>query len=124
MWMSRQRNEAARLLGKRLLLLGLLAVIAGLGSGVWSTRQKEHESATLKAQAQAQLADLQHRQQQLNSDIGKLQTKEGLEAALRQQYALAAEGEQLIVIVDKPEASTSIPTTTAPTFWQRLFSWL
>jgi len=60
---------------------------------VWNIAGKAQESAVLKKQAQAQLADLMRRQGQLTSDIENLKTDRGKEEALRQQYALAAKGE-------------------------------
>jgi cell division protein FtsB len=87
------------------MLVGLAVLVVAAASGVWSAYHKQKESAALRAQAEAQLADLSQRQTQLNSDIGKLETNRGQEEVLRDQYALAAKGEGLIVIVN--------PTTTA-----------
>ena len=102
----KQRNDPVRLFGRRLILLGLLALFVVAMWGVWSAYQKERESAGLRAQAEIQLDDLAKRQEQLNSDIARLQTDRGREEILREQYALAAKGEGLIVIVD--------PSTTTP----------
>ena len=112
-----------KLFGRRLLLVCLLVITLALASGVWNIARKARESALLKRQAQAQLADLQQREGQLTSDIEKLKTDRGKEEALRQQYALAAKGESMIVIVD-PEPTTS--TVASSSVMQRIvdfFSW-
>jgi len=93
-------------------ILGLLALVVLAASGVWNAYQKERESGALRAQAQAQLNDLTTQQSELNSDINKLQTARGKEAVLRQQYALAAKGEGVIVIVN-PSTSTEAATTSS-----------
>ncbi len=93
--------------------------------GVWGVYQKDRESMVLRAQAQAQLSDLSERQSQLNADISTLQTERGMEAALRQQYALAAQGEDMIIIVDATSA-TPVEEATSSAFvqWMRkTFPW-
>lgn len=93
------------------MLLMLFVTALALSSGVWNIARKARESAALKRQAQAQFADLSRREGQLTSDIEKLKTDRGKEEALRQQYALAAEGEKLIVIID-PEIETPVVATS------------
>lgn len=102
-----------RLFGRRLLLLVLLIVALAFSLGVWNIARKARESATLKHQAQAQFADLSKREGQLTSDIEKLKTDRGKEEALRQQYALAAEGEKLIVIIDSTDETLIVATSTS-----------
>ena len=118
----KQRNDPVRLLGKRLLVLVLFAVVVAVGLGVWGAYQKERESGALRSKAEAQMEDFTQRQTQLTNDIGALQTSRGVEEVLREQYALAAHGEGLIVIVDQPAAETVHATTTMfdrlkNTFW-------
>jgi len=120
----KQRGDPVRLLGRRALLLGLFA-LAILGIfGVWGTYQKDREAAALNAEAQAQAADLAQREQELKNNIANLETNRGKEAALRQQYALAAEGEGVIVIVD--QATQTQPTASSSAFaeWlHKTFPW-
>src|SRR5260221_322690 len=123
MWPSRRRNEVVKLVGKRSMLLGLFIVMVALASGVWNIAGKARESAALKKQAQAQLADLTKRQDQLTSDIDNLKTDRGKEEALRQQYALAAKGEQMIVIVDPAVAAAVVATSSSEGWFSSLFSW-
>ncbi len=107
-----RRNDPVRLFGRRLMLVGLAVLIVAVGSGVWSAYHKQQESAALRTQAENQLADLSKRQAQLNTDIAKLETDRGKEEVLREQYALAAKGEELIVIVSP--TTTAVQATSSP----------
>ena len=112
MWPSRQGNEVMKLFGRRLMLLFVFLVTLALASGVWNIVKKARESAALKKQSEAQLAELKGREGQLTSDIEKLKTDRGKEEALRQQYSLAAKGEHMILIVD-PQPTAIIVATSS-----------
>lgn len=104
------------------MLLGLLILVLAALWGVWGGYEKREESAALRTQAEAQLKDLSERQAQLTSDIANLETDRGMEEVLREQYALAAKGERLIVIVDAPkpaplQATSSILDRIKKAFW-------
>ena len=98
----------------------LLAIVLAAIGGVWNAYEKERESAVLRTEAEVQLQDLDKRQTQLKSDIANLQTDRGREEVLREQYALAAQGEGLIVIVE-PQATTPTPQPSSVMQWVRKF---
>ena len=99
-------------------MLGLIVLFLVLAFGVWNAYQKERESMALRIEAEAQLKDYSDRQDQLNADIASLKTDRGVEGVLRKQYALAARGERVIVIVDPATATPIEPATT--TSFERL----
>jgi len=103
-------------MGKRLLIAVLLVVVASLFGAVWNIYRKNDEAARLRAQTEAQLADLRERQAHLEEDYEKLKTERGLEAALREQYAVGAAGEELIVIVE-PEKPEPVQATSSVLQW-------
>jgi cell division protein FtsB len=118
----RQRSDPTRLLWRRLALLALLALVAFAAWSVWGAWQKDVVSAALDQQSQAALATLTAQHQTLQENISELQTPRGREAALRQEYSVGAQGENMIVIVD----SSSTPPPPPPTFLDKLksaFSW-
>src|SRR3989338_9754975 len=118
-----ERLNPARLLLRRLGLLALIALMGAALGGVWNVYQKERESAGLRAQAESERADLLERETRLKNDIAELNTDRGMEEALREQYALAEEGEQLIVIVE-PTASVPVEATSSIMGWfQKMFLW-
>ena len=124
MVLKRQRGDPVKLLGRRFLLSGLIAITVMSAFGVWNTYRKEREALALKAEAQARAADLSEREGQLKSDISGLQTDRGKETALREQYALAAAGEHLIVIVDEPAQPPPAASSSAFVEWlHKTFPW-
>jgi cell division protein FtsB len=118
----RQRNDPVRLFWRRLFMLGLgIFVLFGLWAviGVYA---KDRESGTLRAQAEAQLQDLEKREAALNARISALETERGQEAAIRSAYEVGRDGEGMVVIVDKP--ATASPEKEPELNWfQRLFQW-
>ncbi len=70
-----------------------------------------------------QLEDFAQRHSQLTGDIASLQTSRGMEEVLREQYALAARGEGLIVIVDEAPAESVQATTTTILEKVKRFFW-
>lgn len=119
----RQRNDPVRLFGRRLILGALLILVISAIWGVWSAYQKEQESRMLRTQAEVQRSDFTQRQTQLNSDIANLQTDRGKEGVLREQYALGAIGEGLIVIVDPPTPEPVVPTSPVMEWLHKVFPW-
>ena len=119
----RPRNDPVRLFWRRLLIVGLFILVVAAASGGWNAYQKEQESAVLRAQAQEQLQDLTKQQQELSTDISKLQTERGKEAALRQQYALAAKGEEMIVIIDPTTTEVQATSSAFAQWLHNTFPW-
>ena len=66
-------------------------------SGVWNAYQEDTASADC-ANKRCATNGLSQRKTQLDSDIAKLRTERGQEAVLRDQYALAAKGEDMVII--------------------------
>ena len=117
------RRNPLRLIGKRLLLILLLALVIVAISGVWKAYLKKQESLSLRKEAEVQLADLSKRKAQLEADITKLNTPRGMEEALREQYGLAKSGENVIIIVDS-SAPAPVPETSPVMEWfQKTLSW-
>jgi cell division protein FtsB len=118
----RQRNDPTRLLWRRLGLLVLLGLVCFAAWGVWGAWNKDQTSAALNQESQAALATLSAQQTQLRQNITELQSTRGKEAALRQEYAVGEQGENMIVIVN----STSTPPPPPPSLFDKLksaFSW-
>ncbi|MDO8481661.1 MAG: septum formation initiator family protein [bacterium] len=118
-----QRRDPLRLIGKRFLLILLLALVIVAISGVWKVYRKARESMTLRKEAEIQLADLDKRRTQLEADITKLKTSRGMEEVLREQYSLAKSGEHLIVIVDPPTPAPVVATPSVMEWFQKTLSW-
>lgn len=119
-----ERRNPARLLLRRLGVVGLLCLVAAALWGVWGVRGKERDSAALRAEAEMARDELLQRQARLEAELAQLATDRGLEEQLRRQYGLAAEGESLIVIVDPATATPLRPRSSPVREWiERTFSW-
>ncbi len=119
----RWRNDPVRLFGRRLLLLALLGLIIAASFGAWNAYKKKEESQALRQEAELQLRDLSKRQSQLDADIANLETDRGKEQVLREQYALAARGEGLIIIVDTPPVAPTKATSSVLEWLDKALSW-
>jgi cell division protein FtsB len=118
------REDPVRLLGRRILLVALVGVAIVAALGVWNTYEKDREAAVLDSEAQAQAKDLVQRETELKADIANLQTNRGKEAALRQQYALAGQGEGVVIIVNQSAQSAPTASTSAFVEWlHKAFPW-
>ncbi len=102
---------------RRVATLTLAIVLVFLVIGTWRTYEKQQEAYDMKIRAEHEFSDLAAREKSLQTQIGDLTTARGKEAALRERYGLAREGERMVVIV---EPENRISTTTVPT-WR---SWM
>lgn len=117
-----QHHEVARLLGRRLITVVLLLILAGMVHGVWGVFQKEREAREKRIDAEIELAELKKREKELQAELADLKTDRGMEARLRQQFEVAKEGEGLIVIVDRPDPNATPPPPPKP-WWEQLLPW-
>ena len=86
--------------------------------GLWN---KLEETSKSKKIAEDKVTELQQQKATLTSQINDLKTPEGVDAAIRDKYGLAKDGEGEIVIVD--DTSTA-PSSAAPVgFWAHIKSW-
>ena len=120
---SEQRRDPARLFLRRLGLLALAGFVFVTASGVWDVYQKERESSALRAQVESEYAELRERETQLKKDIARLSTDRGMEEALRKQYALAEEGEGLIIIFEPPATEPVHATSSVREWFENVFNW-
>ena len=118
-----RKPDPLRLLLKRLLIVFLAAVVLLAAWGVWGIYGKNAEAARLRHEAQAHLSDLMEREQKLESDYDKLTSSRGMEAVLRDSYAVGRDGENLVVIVE-PQTQHASAASSSPWDWiQRVFPW-
>ena len=108
---------------RRLRLIALFLLVLVAAWSVWGVWGKERESAALRSEAEVRLTDMSDRQTQLKGDVTKLKTGRGVEEVLREQYALAAEGEGLVVIVDPPNAQPVEEPSPVAQWLHKLIPW-
>lgn len=108
-----KRSDPVRLFARRLALLLLFIIVVGALSALWDVYKKERESRILKQQAEVQLYNLTQQETHLNAEISRLETARGKEELLRENYEMAKDGENMIMIIDPP-APEPVATTTSP----------
>lgn len=111
-----KRGDPIRLLGKRVLMLALVTLLAFVLIELWDVYQKERESRVLRLQAEAQLEEMRVQERHLSAEIEDLRTVRGKEAALREQYEVGRDGEGLIVIVE-PKVPEPMQASTTWEKW-------
>ena len=116
-------RDTGKLLLKRLRLAGLLALLVVASAGVWNVFAKERESAELRSQSEEVRNELLAREGALKRDLGDLKTDRGMEQALREQYALASRGEEMIIIVEEGSSATSSTRIRERRWFDWFFSW-
>ncbi len=83
---------------------GMLAVLfigcILLGKSVFDMYQKSREALANKNQTISEYNELVEREDMLTDSIDSLETEEGIEKSLRENYRVAKEGEGLVVITD------------------------
>lgn len=123
MTLSHSKHDLARLLGKRFLTIGLLALLVLAASASWSAYQKARESRVLRTHAEMELSELSTREVALSADIAKLTTNRGKEETLREQYPLAGQGEGLIIIVDQETMPAASAGPSLLDWFERTLQW-
>jgi len=80
-----------------------------LGKGAIGVMMKERESAQKVANLEAQSEELRIREAQLQADIARLQTEDGVIEAIKEKFSVTQEGEYVAIIVDERdrEATTT-----------------
>jgi cell division protein FtsB len=112
-----KRFDPVRLIVRRLGLLLLLVLVLGALSALWDVYKKERDSRVLREQAEAQLRNLTQQEERITAEISRLETVRGKEELLRENYEMARDGEQLIIIIEPPTAAPVEATTTPMMEW-------
>ena len=117
-----QRRHPIYILSLRLFTIAILLIAFALVRGVLSIYHKEQETWGGRMEAERQLADMKQREVSLRSDIVRLQSPDGMEAALREQFDMAKEGEGVIIVIDrdKTSAQQNSANTAPPNMWKRM----
>lgn len=87
-----------------IIVLALLVVL--LARGTFNVYQKWGVASEVSGSAAEEVLRLRARKAELEAQIQKLQSEEGVEAELREQFQVGKPGEEVITIVDAPASTT------------------
>jgi cell division protein FtsB len=91
---------------------------------VWEVYEKECLTKENLTKTANSLKGLQVREKMLSSGINKLETDNGIEQEIREKYGLVKPGEEVIIVVDKGDSTSSLPISSRTGFWQKVKDWL
>ena len=102
-----------------LIVLGLFVLFFAWNVlGFWN---KMEETSKNKKIAEEKVTELEQQKEKLTSDINSLKTEEGKEQFFRENYGLAKDGEDTIVIVDDKNMKASAADSGG--FWGFFKNW-
>lgn len=97
-------------------IVGLVVVL--LARSVWGVYKKEAVAGETARAALYELQVMQERRDGLAKDVSGLEDPEGIEAALREKYSMAKEGERVIVIGEEDPVERKTPSADEKSgFW-------
>jgi flagellar biosynthesis/type III secretory pathway M-ring protein FliF/YscJ len=114
------QSRVAALWRRRAFTFLLFVVVVFLVRAAFEVRMKEREAAQNLDHAQLSLDETSMREAKLKYDIDRLETTEGQEEAMRQQFQMGRPGEGMLVLVD-PEAPATT-TLVKKTGWQKFWA--
>jgi cell division protein FtsB len=114
------KKRIRKIMYSPLVLVILTIILLVLLSGVWGVYNKAKLSSANLERERNEVNKLTVRQQNLANSIDYLKTEQGVENEIRTKFRAVKEGEQVAVIVEDKQASTT-STTTKKGFWYNLF---
>lgn len=102
----------------------LVVVTVFLLGATWEAYQKERLAWREHANAKEQYEEVYKRHETLVKEIETLSNERGREAEFRTRFPVAREGEEVIVLVDAPEAPQEEQNDESRGIWGSVRSWL
>jgi cell division protein FtsB len=109
----------AKVFRRWVLTLLLLCSALWLGWLIWGLAGKAQIAVFQANKTAAEYTLLEARKTALKKDLEILQTARGQDAAIREAFGVAKSGEEVIVVVPQPVATS----TPEQTWWEEWFSW-
>ena len=118
-----ERKKFRKILYSKASIFVLFVILVFTVRGAWKVHQKAEIARTERDDSARMLADLQDRNITLEASLARLKSDRGIEDEVRQKYAVARPGEEVVVVVDesgkKGKNGNEAPQKS---FWQRFVS--
>ncbi len=88
-------------------LVFLLVLTVMFAKGTYGVMKKRAESQMHVETLKARLVELEDRKQELNKNIDRLSTPEGVDKEIKEKFSVSKEGEEVAIIVDTRNASAT-----------------
>ncbi len=119
-----EKRKIKKLIYSKITLVILIILIIFMLKTVWGVYQKERLTKENLTKTNNNLSTLLVREKMLSSGIDKLKTDNGIEQEIREKYGLVKPGEEVIILVDRDEGTSSLPISSRAGFWQKVKDWL
>ncbi len=104
-----QRKQQVRnILYSKASIVVLAILLAMFAKGAWGFYGKMEASAEARDNASRELNNLTERKDNVNKEIMRLRTKEGMETEIRGKFNVAMPGEEVIILVKGEEVPQEI----------------
>lgn len=115
----RRKQKNKRIIYSIPVLIILLAITFLLARGALRVMDKELESRKYLKTLEERVTSLTIREKELEDDIDRLQTKEGIKDEIKDRFSVTQEGEHVAIIVDDRGVSSSTDDSILP--WYKRF---
>ncbi|MCR4279328.1 MAG: septum formation initiator family protein [Candidatus Zambryskibacteria bacterium] len=118
-----RRQRVKRILYSYPSLIVMAVICFFLVRGAVGVMLKERASANKVEELEAQSEALESREAELNSEIARLETPEGIVEEIRDKFSVTREGEYVAIIVDdRPKATTTEKSASErfKEWWEKL----
>lgn len=102
-----------------IVVIAFLTLLAARGA--WGMYGTFKEADMKRDKAEAELAALLKREEELRRDIERLSSVRGIEAEIRERYMVAKEGEKVMMIVGEEEVRENASPVPPEKSWWRKF---
>lgn len=113
-----QKRKLRGVLYNRVTLIILAIFVLISLRSVWVVYGKQRESDELRNNAADRVTALSQREAELQGQLSRLQTEQGIEAEIRSKFSVAKHNENVVVIVD--DAASTSTTTPHGGLWQKI----
>ncbi len=110
-----QKRKLRSILESRITWVILLVLLASVIVSAYDRYRIARDMAGRRSEAEAELAELKARKNDLEKEVEYLSNERGIEAEVRRQFDVAREGEQVVIILGgEDEATSTSEATTTP----------
>lgn len=114
-----RKNSQFFLFRNRVVMAVLLLIVIFMSPTIWRLFEKEQDAQVKKEEVINELNDIKERKEFLRKDLSTLATPRGKEAFIRKNRDVAKDGEEIIIILDSLDATT----TDGKKSNSNIFSW-
>ena len=104
-----QKRGFRNIIHSRPVLVFLALLVLIFAWGVIGFMGKMQVTAENRKIAENKVAELQKQKMELSTETDRLNTKDGIEASIRDKFSVVKEGEGLIIVVDDKNAPDQFP---------------